>query len=309
MTRPILSRLFQTLLVLFVISLLTFALLAAAGGDALTALGSDPKVSPETIVELRRIYRLDQPLVLRYAHWLAAAMRGDLGYSLYFQLPVQTIIWPRLLRTMALAAVSLVLAWTGALGLGIAAVRWRWLNRLCAALELLGLSTPRLVIALVVLALITRGSWPGFGGPVSALTTIGWLTRLLPPAIVLSIPLGAFFLAQTRASIGEGLRREFVVIARAKGLPERTILFRHVFRPALNPLITIFGYSLGGLMSGSVIVERVLGWPGLGELSVTAVQSRDVPLLLGVVLITATAVLIGNMLADVLLRLNDPRLR
>ena len=174
---------------------------------------------------------------------------------------------------------------------------------------MLGSSTPRLLLALAVLALAARVSWLKIGGATENLNMSEWLLRMLPAALVLSVPLIALFLAQTRAVVAEGLGREIAQTARAKGLPERTILWRHVLRPSLNPLIIVFGYSLGSVMSGSVIVEKVLGWPGLGDLSVIAVQSRDVPLLLGVVLVAATAVLIGNLLADILLRWNDPRLR
>ncbi len=311
MAKPILYRLFQTILVLLIISLLTFALLATAGGDALTTLAGDPKISSAAIAELRRVYGLDQSLAVRYAHWLGAAVKGDLGYSFYFQLPVQMVLWPRLLRTAALACVALMIAGLVAFGLGIQAARrpGSWLDRLCSMLVLFGSSVPRLVLALFVLVLATRASWMNTGRlPVTA-TFTDWVWQLLPPALVLSLPLGALFLAQTRTAIADGLQSEFVRTAHAKGLPKRMILFRYVLRPSLNPLISVFGYSLGGVMSGSVIVERILGWPGLGELSVIAVQSRDVPLLLGVVLITATAVLMGNLLADILLRWNDPRLR
>jgi peptide/nickel transport system permease protein len=311
MAKPILYRLFQTILVLLVISLLTFVLLAAAGGDALTTLAGDPKVSSEAIAELRRVYSLDQPLAVRYARWLGTAAKGDFGYSFYFQLPVQTVLWRRLLRTGALACVALTIAWIFAFGLGIQAARrpGSWVNHLCSVFVLFGSSVPRLVLALFVLVLAAHTSWVNVGGLPVTPTVGGWLLHLLPSTVVLSVPLAALFLAQTRAAVANGLKSEFVRTAQAKGLPKRTILFRHVLRPALNPLITVFGYSLGGVMSGSVIVEKVLGYPGLGELSVIAVQSRDVPLLLGVVLFTATAVLMGNLLADILLRLNDPRLR
>jgi peptide/nickel transport system permease protein len=137
----------------------------------------------------------------------------------------------------------------------------------------------------------------------------GSILNILLPALVLSMPLIALFLAQVRDGLGLALHEEFVRVARAKGLSERVVILRHALRAALNPLITIFGYCLGGLVGGSVIVETVLGWPGLGQLSVMAVRSRDVPLLMGVVLVTATAVIVGNLIADILLCLNDPRLR
>jgi peptide/nickel transport system permease protein len=301
--------LLQGVVVLLVVSVLTFALLAAAGGDALTALSTDPAVNAETIESQRRIYGLDQPLSVRYMRWLASAARGQLGWSLSFDAPVSQILWPRLLSTLSLAAAALLLAWTIALSLGSAAARRprSWIDKLCGALILLASSTPRIVLALVALALAARTSLFSIGAEASY--TGGALLNLLLPAFVLSVPVIALFLAQVRDGLGLALREEFVQVARAKGLSERVVTMRHALRAALNPLITIFGYSLGGLVSGSVIVERVLNRKGLGDLSVDALRSRDVPLLMGVVLVTSTAVLVGNLLADILLRLNDPRLR
>lgn len=308
MLKLILYRLSQGIIVLLIVSALVFALLAAAGGDALTALSNDPLVSAETMQSHRRIYGLDQPLHVRYARWLADIARGRLGHSLFYQAPVWTIVRPRLLNTLLLAVVALFIAWTVALALGsLAALRaGGWIDRLCGALILLAASSPRIVLALAALAITARsGSLLATGQGSSGLPFM----RLLLPAIVLCVPLVALFLAQTRDGVRQALALEFVRVARAKGLPEMVVVFRHALRGALNPLITIFGYSLGGVLSGSVIVETVLGWPGLGQLSVTAVRSRDVPLLMIVVMVTATAVLVGNTIADVLLRVNDPRLR
>jgi ABC-type dipeptide/oligopeptide/nickel transport system permease component len=172
---------------------------------------------------------------------------------------------------------------------------------------MLASSTPRIVLALVALAFAARTSLFSVGADAGG--TNGSVLNILLPAFVLSVPLIALFLAQVRDGLGAALREEFVQVARAKGLSERVVTLRHALRAALNPLITIFGYSIGGLVSGSVIVETVLGWPGLGLLSVLSVRSRDVPLLMGVVLVTSTAVLVGNLVADILLRFNDPRLR
>jgi peptide/nickel transport system permease protein len=305
----ILSRLLQGILVLFVVSVLTFALLAAAGGDALTALRNDPSVREETIEQQRRIYGLDQPLSVRYVRWLGGVARGEMGESISFRAPVGTILWPRLLNTLSLAAVALLIALMIAIPLGSMAARRprSWINRLCGALILLTISTPRIVLALVALAVAARTSLSGIGAETAGAG--GMLLNLLLPAFVLAVPLIAIFLAQVRDGLAAALREEFVQVARAKGLSERIVTLRHALRAALNPLITIFGYSLGGLISGSVIVERVFNRKGLGDLSVEALHSRDVPLLMGVVLITSTAVLVGNLVADILLRLNDPRIR
>jgi peptide/nickel transport system permease protein len=305
----ILSRSLQGIVVLLVVSVLTFSLLAAAGGDALTALRNDPLVTEKTIEEQRHIYGLDQPLAVRYARWLGSLARGQMGESFFFRAPVWTILRPRLLSTLSLAVTALLIAWIIALALGSMAARRprSWIDKLCGVVIMLASSTPRIVLALAALAFAASTSLFSIGAGEKG--AAGSLLNILLPALVLAVPLVALFLAQVRDGLGRALREEFVQVARAKGLSERVVTLRHALRAALNPLITIFGYSLGNLVGGSVIVETVLGWPGLGQLSVIAVRSRDVPLLMGVVLVTATAVLIGNLIADILLRFNDPRLR
>ncbi|HEX7177026.1 MAG TPA: ABC transporter permease [Pyrinomonadaceae bacterium] len=303
----IVSRAAQGLVVLVVVSALTFALLAAAGGDALDAMYNDPHVSLEVIESLRASYGLDRPLPVRYARWLTGALRGDLGFSFYYRAPVGSLLLPRFLHTLVLGALALSIAWGLALALGALSARAPrgWADRSAGALILLASSTPRIVLALLALvvaarwALFSTGDGGGGGGKPM---------RALLAALVLSAPLVALFLAQTREGLREALGEEFVRVARAKGLSERRVVFAHAMRAALNPLVTVFGYSLGGVVSGSVIVETILGWPGLGQLSVTAVRSRDVPLLMAVVVVTSTAVLVGNLIADILLRLNDPRI-
>ena len=311
MLKLIAYRLAQSMLSLVIVTALTFSLLAAAGGDALTALIEDPLASEATINEMRRIYGLDQPLVARYRQWLSNALCGDLGESFFYRAPVSGLVVARLMKTMALGLVALVIAWTVALALGIPAARRPrgWLDRLCELVVTLSASTPRIVMALILLALASGTSLLIPGAAAREEGSLASFARVLLPALALSMPLIALFLAQVREGVRDALNEDFVRTARAKGLSERAVTFRHALRPALSPLITIFGYSLGGVMSGSVIVETILNWPGLGSLSVIAVRSRDVPLLMGVVLVTAAAVFISNLLADILLCLNDPRLR
>jgi peptide/nickel transport system permease protein len=310
-------RLMQTIVTLLIVTMLTFALLAAAGGDAVNSLGDDRLASEATIQQMRQIYELDQPLPVRYWGWLSNTARGNLGESFFYHAPVSSLLLPRLWNTAILAFLALLIAWAVALTLGTVAARRRnsWADKLCEVLILLSASTPRIVLALVVLALASEMSWLSVGnssavsGNSSLADNSASFMRVLLPAFVLAVPLIALFLAQVREGVREALNEDFVLVARAKGLRERDILIRHALRAALNPLITIFGYSLGAVMSGSVIVETILGWQGLGHLSVVAVRSRDVPLLLGIVLITATAVFMGNLTSDILLHLNDPRLR
>jgi peptide/nickel transport system permease protein len=316
MLKLIFGRLLQGLLVLLIVSALTFSLLATAGGDALTALRSDPLVSEQAIGELSRTYGLDRPLHVRYLRWLGEMTRGRMGQSFFYHVPVGDIISSRLVNTLTLASFALVFAWAIALSLGALAARraGSWADHLCSAIILLAASTPRIVLALIALAFAVRTSLFSIGAGTAlagtaTTTATSSLMRVVLPGVVLAVPLVALFLAQVREGLGAALNEEFVQVARAKGLTERAVIFKHALRSALNPLITIFGYSLGGVVSGSVIVETVLGWPGLGQLSVVAVRNRDVPLLMGVVLVTASAVFVGNLIADILLRLNDPRLR
>ncbi len=311
MLKLIVYRLAQSLLSLVIVTALVFALLAAAGGDALTALIEDPLASEATIDEMRRIYGLDRGLAARYWHWLSKALRGDLGESFFYHAPVAGLVVARLMKTMVLGVVALVFAWAVSLALGIPAARRPrgWIDRLCELVVTLSASTPRIVMALALLTLVSGTSLLTLGGAASEDGIAASFAQVLLAALALSMPLIALFLAQVREGVRDSLNCDFVRTARAKGLSERAVIFRHALRTALNPLITISGYSLGGVMSGSVIVETILNWPGLGSLSVVAVRSRDVPLLMGVVLVTATAVFVCNLLADILLCLNDPRLR
>ena len=314
MLKLIIYRFLQGCVTLLIISLLVFFLLAASGGDAVSALQNNQQTSEQTIATLRQIYGLDRPLLVRYTSWLSEAARGSLGQSIYFQAPVWSVIRPRLLSSAVLATAAMLIALLVAFVLGRAAARKEnsLVDRLCGVIILLASSTPRLVLAILVLSFLTRTTLfrsTAFLDSAPEPGSLNWLFRILPPALILSVPLIALLLAQTRSAVRAALDQEYVRTARAKGLPERIVLLRHALRPALNPLITTFGYSIGGLISGSVVVEQVLNWPGLGQLSVIAVQSRDVALLMGIVLVSSAAVLVGNLIADVLLRLNDPRLR
>jgi peptide/nickel transport system permease protein len=310
MLKLIFSRLLQGVLVLLIISFLIFALLTRAGGDAVGRL-DNTRASAETLENIRRIHGLDRPLMERYRNWLAGAARGDLGNSLIMHAPVWSLMRRPMLRTGVLAVVALSISWIISLALGIAAARRAGssIDRLCSVVILLAASTPRLTLALLALAFISSTPLINVIGATTN-SAVGVLSfRVIPPAIILSVPLLALFLAHTRAAIREALDEEFVYVARARGAPEWIVLLRHALRPAAGPLITIFGLSLGSLMSGSVVVESVMGWPGLGQLTVSAVETRDIPLLLGVTLAMAAAVMAGNLAADILQRLNNPRLR
>ena len=290
-------------MMLLIVSAVTFALLTLAGGDALTNLRDNPQISEETIESLRRVYGLDKPLPVRYATWLGGAVTGDLGDSMYFRVPVANLIWIRFLSTFFLGGAALLIAIVIASCLSIVATRYRsrWLSALVNGLVFLSASTPRIVLALVSLALVAQISLTNAdAAPVAAF----WLA-----AAALAAPLLSIFLAQFHDGLSRAMNEDFVQLARAKGLSEGVVVVRHAVRAALNPVLTVFGLSLGGVLGGSVIVEAVLGREGLGTLMVAAVRGRDLPLVMGIVLVTSTVVWLGNTLAEMLQAVNDKRMR
>lgn len=315
----VLIRLAVLLPLLLAVALGAFSLVQLAPGDFLTELSENPQVSAETITALRQQHGLDQPLTVQFGKWLWRAAQGDLGYSLIYHTRVSTLLGERLSNTLWLALASLLLAWLAALPLGVLATRarWRWVERGLSSFSSLLLAVPSFLLALCFLLLAARTNWFPLGG-VLALETenFTWWQRqkdfawhLALPALVLALRQFPHYFQQVRASVGECLTQEFILAARAKGLSERAILFKHALKPAANALITQAGNSLGALLSGAFIVEAVLSWPGLGSLTVNALLGRDLFVLLACLLWAALLLALGNLLADCLLLLVDPRLR
>ena len=288
-------------MMIVIVSAVTFALLGLAGGDALTQLRDNPQISEKTIERLRSVYGFDQPLPIRYFRWLSGAVTGDLGESTYFRVPVSGLVWTRSVSTFLLGIAAFAIALTLAVPLSLVGVRYKstMIAALIELVILLTASTPRIVLALVTLAISIRLT----ASPTSS-AVVFWLA-----ALALSAPLISAFLAQLYGELQQTMREDFIKLARAKGLSESAVIFRHAVRPALNPVLTIAGLSLGGVLGGSVIVESVLGREGLGTLMVSAVRARDLPLVMGIVLFTSTAVWLGNALGGLLQAVNDKRIR
>ncbi|HEX6123836.1 MAG TPA: ABC transporter permease [Pyrinomonadaceae bacterium] len=303
MVRLVTRKIIQGIMMVFIVSAVTFVLLSVAGGDALTSLRENPQISEETIENLRRVYGLDKPLAVRYFTWLGGALVGDLGDSMYFRVPVASLIRIRFVSTLMLGLAAVGIAGIVSFGLSIAAARYRsrTLGRLIDGIVLISASTPRIVLALIALALIARIT--AFGVD-SASTFSFWFA-----AVALAAPILSIFLAQLHSGLTQTMGEDFIQLARAKGLSEGAIVARHAIRAALGPVLTVFGLSLGGVLGGSVIVESVLGREGLGTLMVSAVRGRDLPLVMGIVLVSSTAVWLGNTVAEMLQAVNDKRLR
>ena len=301
MLKLIARQLVRGLLMLFVVSVITFALLSAAGGDALSGLRDNPQISERTIDQLREVYGLDRPIIVRYGAWLGNAARGELGDSMAFRIPVASLVWSRLLNTLLMGMMAFLISIFISVGLSVWTVRLnnKSLDRAVEALIFVTASTPRIVLALVALlvsmSLVTVRSNYAF--------------QLIAGSIVLAVPLISILLAQLKGSLEEVMSEDFIRTARAKGLPEWSVVGKHALRTALSPFLTIAGLSLGGLLGGSVIVESVLGWQGIGALMVSAVRGRDVPVVMAVVLVASAAVWLGNAMAELLQFANDARIR
>ena len=302
------------------ITFLTFLLLESSSGDFFSRLLEDPQVSEEQVAMLRRDFGLDRPFLERYAHWLVNACQGNLGRSFRYHLPVGGLIMERLGNTLLLALASLLLSWGMAVPLGVlAALRPRGLvDRAVGMLAYLALSMPRVFLALLALLLAAGSGIFPVGGMHDQVFWDDWgpwqktwdLARHLAlPATVLALTSLAGIMRQMRGSMIETLGQDYIRTARAKGLPERVVVFKHALRNAINPMVTLFGYSLAHLVTGSFLVEVVFSWPGLARLTMEALLGKDLYLVMASVLVVSLTLVLGNLSADLMLAAADPRVR
>jgi peptide/nickel transport system permease protein/oligopeptide transport system permease protein len=306
LARPVAGRLVALVPVLFGITVLVFALSAAALGDpARAALGQ--RADPEVLERLRREYALDRPLPVRYAAWLARLLRGDLGTSLREERPVAEVLAERVPATVRLALAATAVAVVLGVAMGaLASLRpGSTLDHVLMGAAVLGISTPVFWLGLMLglVFAVTLGWLPvsGYGG--------GDLAHLILPALTLGALHTGTVARMTRSSLLEVARQEYLLAARAKGLPESLVLLKHALRNALIPVVTVVGIGLADLLVGAPLTETVFAWPGLGRLLVAAVGQRDVPVVMGAVLVFALVYVIGNLLVDLAYLLIDPRTR
>ena len=312
-------RLLHGLLLLVAVSLLSFVLADLAPGDYFSALRTDSRVSAETVAALRAQYGLDRSLPVRYAAWVGSVLRGDFGYSLAYNSPVGPLLWERVRATLLLTGTATFLAWLIALPLGIwnATARGTWGDSVSKLVLSFLLAIPDLLLAIVFLMLAVESGYFPTGGMVSPnwaslsgperLLDVAW--HLALPAAVLVVGMLPTLVRHVRASMAEAIDSPFALSARAQGIPRRRLLFRHLLPAAANPLISLAGFSLGTLLSASLLTEVVMGWPGLGPLFLEAIMARDFALVLAVVMLSASFLVVGNLLADILLYRMDPRIR
>lgn len=315
----ILKRLLHMIPLLLAVSMLTFLLMALSPGDYFTMLQQNPQISPETIARLRAEFYLDHPWYVRYVFWLKNALCGNFGISMAYNIPAASLIAARVWNTFLLSFTALIIAWSIAIPLGIwAAVKKdSWVDRACSFIAFVGLSVPDVLLSLLALWFAAATGWFPIGGsesPVHDFMTPGqqfwdYVHHLILPAIVLAASDLAGIMRRMRACLLDTLRAEYVAAARARGLGEGLVIYKHALRNAINPLVTIFGYSLAGLLSGAVVVENIMAWPGLGRLTVEAFFAKDSYLLVDSVVMATVLLVLGNFIADILLAWVDPRIR
>lgn len=312
-------RALHGLLLLAGVSVLSFILVELAPGDFFAEMRLDPRISEETLRALRARSGLDRSLPERYLMWVASLARGELGYSFAYGTPVAPLLWPRARNTVLLTGIATAMAWLLAIPIGV----W-WATgpspparHGLAGVTALLLATPEVVLALGLLLLAVRTGWFPAGGMVSlGHEQMAWSARVKDVALHLVLPVTALVLGilpvlvrHVRSSVDDALHAPFVRAARAHGIPEHRVLFRHALPAAANPLISLFGLSIAGLLSMSLLVEVVMSWPGLGPLLLEAILARDFHLVLGLVLASTSLLIVGNLLADVMLLAADPRIR
>jgi peptide/nickel transport system permease protein len=305
----LLGRLLQALFTLWLAATLAFlALLLVPGDPVQTILGLE--ASPEAENALREQLGLNQTPLARYIHWLVQVAQGNLGNSIRYEQPVTELIGARLSVTLPLAFLSLLLATAVALPLGVLAAKQagRTLDLLLTGLALLGLVLPSFWVGLLLiylfavhLGLLPSGGFPGWSSLKEA------LFHLLLPVVTVALGRAALLTRMIRGSLLEVLAQDYIRTARAKGLSERWVVYKHAMRNAALPIITVLGLEFAQLLTATVVVETVFGLPGLGTLVLTALEARDYPLIQGIVLVLAAFIVALNLVTDFLYVLLDPR--
>jgi peptide/nickel transport system permease protein len=316
MTRYLLRRLGTMLVLLVLVSFLVYMLFALMPGDYFS---SNRKLSPHRLEELRSLYGLDQPVVLRYFTWLGHLFQGDLGFSIEYDRPVSELLKPYLWHSFMVAVAALILTWGIALVSGVLAAtkQYSWFDRLVTLLLFASLSIPSFFMGLMMIKIFAVDlHWLPTGGMLDTASTSTGMDRvweiarhmIMPVAILTFLSAGSLT-RYFRTGMLENLRSDFVRTARAKGLKERRVVFSHALRNALIPAITLLAFELPGLFSGAIITEQIFNWPGVGHLQIDSVTTRDYEVLMAITVLLAALTIVGNFLADLLYAVADPRIR
>jgi peptide/nickel transport system permease protein len=314
MLKYIVRRLLISIPVLFGVTLIAYFIITLAPGDAVDMLVS-PGLSPQDIALKRQALGLDEPVLVQYAKWLNELVHGNLGYSFTNRRPVTERIGERIGPTLILTFSALLLSYLIAIPIGVlSAVRqYSILDYISTIFSFLGISVPSFFFGLLMIYffalridLFPTGGMETIGAPS---TLLDRLSHLVLPTVVLSLQNTGIVMRYTRSGMLEVIHQDYIRTARAKGLGERLIIYRHAIRNALIPVITLAGVQLPFLLGGAIITEQIYNWPGMGRLAVEAISQRDYPTIMGINLLAAVMVIFGNLFADVMYGVVDPRIR
>ncbi len=300
----LLRRLFQSALILLGISFVTFLLLFVLPADPVRQIAGR-SATPATVENIRQQLGLDQPFIVQYGRELGNLLQGDLGRSYLQKTEVSELILSRLPATLQLMAAGILAELVLGLTMGIAAalMRGRVGDQVLMMASFVTVSAPQFVVSLLLLYVFAvKLGWFPIGG-------YGTLAHLVLPAVTLGILGSGWYSRMMRSSMIEVLRADYIRTARAKGLGRGRVVLRHALPNAILPVIAMIGIDIGIFMGGIVVVESVFGWPGIGQLAWQAIQRVDIPIIMGVTLVSALAIVIGNLIADVIAPLIDPRIR
>ncbi|WP_293174136.1 ABC transporter permease [Oceanithermus sp.] len=330
MTAYIVRRLLHLIPTFLGATFLAFLVIQLAPGDFLTRLELDPSYNTEQIDNLRRVYGLDQPFMVQYAKWLSGLMKGYLGVSLSYQTDVWTVLKPRILNSMVLVGLAVVFVYVVAVPIGIysALRQYSWGDRILTSLAFFGLAVPNFFFALLMLyfALWLKDVFGHEIFPIGGMRSLyidgvdffsapkwrQWLDVLwhaILPVIVVGTADTAGLTRVMRTQMLETKMQDYVRTARAKGLSERVVVYKHILRNAIIPIVATIGFLLPGLIGGAGLVEVVMGWPGLTPMLLEALFSIDVYIIMGITAISVILLMVGNLISDLLLAWVDPRIR
>ncbi|PKR88283.1 glutathione ABC transporter permease GsiC [Pleomorphomonas diazotrophica] len=304
MIELILRRLGGALMILFGVAAITFMLLYALPADPAVQLAGR-SATAQTVANIRHELGLDQPLLLQFVHYLGNLVQGDLGRSYTQKTEVMTLILARLPATLILMVSGILVEVAIGLTLGtIAALnRGGFVDRLVMTVSFIGVSAPQFVVALLLLYVFAATlQWFPMSG-------FGTFSHVVLPALTLGVLGAGWYARMVRSAMIDVLNQDYVRTARAKGVAERAVILRHAVPNALLPIVAMIGIDIGQFMGGVVVVEAVYGWPGIGQLAWQAIQQVDIPIIMGVTLISSLAIVIGNLIADLVAPLIDPRIR
>jgi peptide/nickel transport system permease protein len=325
MLRYILRRFLHMVPILLMVVALGFLLLQLAPGDSFTRLYLEQDIRQETIDAFRAQFGLDRPWYVQFFRYIWNVLQLDFGFSAEYKIGVFEMVKQRAIPTLELSITALVFAWGLSIPMGVFAAQrqYKWQDQTISVFAFIGLAIPNFFLAFLLLYFVTatsggmQGTWLPIGGRTSVnFTSMTWIQQridiiwhLILPVFVLGTGAMAGLTRIMRANMLEILNQQYIVTARAKGQSERVVVFRHALRNAINPMITILGFQIASILGGAALTEAVLSWPGLGQLVLQAIFAQDMFLVIGVLMYSTVLLVIGNLIADILLAVTDPRVR